>query len=147
MVKRIVLAIFMTIGGFNGIALAQEAHVAIIKNISGSVKILRKERALSAIPGMQLMRRDKVISGEKANAGIIFIDGTLVTIGSSTEIEVSQYLFEPKEARYAFNLHLQKGTAIYSSGKLGKLAPDAVTLKTPRAIVGVHGTRIIIEVN
>ncbi|ATX80079.1 FecR family protein [Mariprofundus aestuarium] len=147
MVKNGIMGLMMAIISFSCTAIAQDTHVAIIKNVSGSVDVLRKDEKLSAIPGMQLVRSDKIISGQESQAGIVFIDGTLITVGSSTEIEVRKYLFEPKKAKYDFALYVKKGEAIYSSGKLGKLAPDAVNLETPRATVGIRGTRFIVKVD
>jgi hypothetical protein len=141
------ILLFIAIIGLTGIATAQDTHVAIVKNISGNIEILRDERTIQARPGMQLLRSDKVISGHESNAGIVFIDGTLITIGAATEIEVNQYVFEPKAAKYDFSLFIKKGTAIYSSGKLGKLAPDSVSLNTPRATVGIRGTRFLVKVD
>ena len=47
--------------------------------------------------------------------------------------------------KYAFSLYLDKGPAIYESGKIGKLAPEVVKVETPKATVGVRGTRFLIE--
>jgi hypothetical protein len=35
---------------------------------------------------------------------------------------------------------------VYVSGKIAKLAPDAVRLETPAAIVGVRGTTVAVRV-
>jgi hypothetical protein len=43
-------------------------------------------------------------------------------------------------------MYLKKGSAVYNSGKIGKLSPESVKLSTPRATVGVRGTRFIIKV-
>jgi len=147
MIYRGILILILITGGYSSIVTAQELHVAIVKNASGNVEILRNKTSLSATLGMQLMRLDKIITGRGSHAGITFVDGTLVTVGSSTEIELRKYLFEPKKSNYDFELYVKKGTAVYSSGKLGKLAPEAVNLATPRATVGVHGTRLIIKVD
>ena len=144
--KLIVLPLILAIFGLVGISSAHDEHVAIVKSVTGAVEVVRSDEKLPAEPGMQLIRADKIVSGSESEAGIVFIDGTLITVGSSTEIEVSEYLFEPKEAKYDFLLYVKKGSAIYSSGRLGKLAPDAVNLKTPRATVGIRGTRFIVKV-
>jgi len=141
------MGLLIVIGSFAGVAVAEDAHVAIVKNVAGSVEVLRGESRVKVSPGMQLMRMDKVLSGQDSQAGIVFIDGTLITVGSSTEVEIRKYLFEPKQASYGFSLYVKKGSAIYSSGKLGKLAPEAVNLETPRATVGIRGTRFILTVN
>ncbi|GAV20946.1 FecR protein [Mariprofundus micogutta] len=147
MIKVWFAALLLAISAHGAVALAESSHVAIVKNVSGSVEVLRHEKSMPATPGMQLMRKDKIVSGQESQAGIVFVDGTLITVGSSTEIEVKKYLFEPRESKYGFSVYVKKGSAIYSSGKLGKLAPDSVNLKTPRATVGIRGTRFIVKVD
>lgn len=126
-------------------AFGEDNHVAIFKNISGDMKILRDGASLDAASGMPLFTSDKVISGAQASAGIVFKDGTLLTLGPSTEIQIRDYVFEPKNSKYEFSLYLAKGTAIYSSGKIGKLSPESVKVNTPSATVGVRGTRFIVK--
>ncbi len=126
-------------------AFGKDEHVAIFKNVSGGMKIVRNDQTLDAAAGTTLLMSDKVISAPEASAGIVFKDGTLLTVGSSTEILIRDYVFEPKESRYAFSLYLAKGTAIYSSGKIGKLSPESVKVNTPTATVGVRGTRFIVN--
>ncbi|MET1024384.1 MAG: FecR domain-containing protein, partial [Pseudoxanthomonas sp.] len=63
------------------------------------------------------------------------------------DILVRDYVFEPKEAKFSFSLYLDKGSAIYESGKIGRLAPESVKIDTPTATVGVRGTRFLIEAN
>ena len=41
---------------------------------------------------------------------------------------------------------MARGVAAYVSGKIAQLAPDAVRLETPVAIVGVRGTRFVAKV-
>lgn len=147
MVVRVLVVIIAVLCGGVEMASAQDDHVALVKGVSGTVEVLRGEQRMSAVPGMQLIRSDKILSGPDSTAGIVFIDGTRITVGASAEIEVSQYLFDPKRSQYGFSLYVKRGSAIYSSGRLGKLAPDAVKLKTPRATIGIRGTRFVVTVD
>lgn len=72
-------------------------------------------------------------------------DGTSLTLGPSTEVDLRDYAFEPRDAKYAFSLYLSRGSVIYSSGQIGRLAPEAVKVDSPTASVGVRGTRFIIQ--
>lgn len=143
--RNMMAVVFIAIFSIANVAMAQDEHVALFKNVSGDVKIIRDNSDLVAVVGTQLMRSDIVVSGPHSSGGIVFKDGTLLTLGSSTEIEISRYMFQPEEAKYDFSLYLKKGTAIYSSGKLGKLSPESVSINTPRATVGVRGTRFIVK--
>jgi hypothetical protein len=126
---------------------AEDAHVALVKAVSGSVHVIRDNASLDASPGMTLFVSDRIVSEATASAGVVFKDGTLLTVGQSTDIKVRDYVFQPKEAKYAFSVYLAKGSAIYSSGKIGKLSPESVKVDTPTSTVGVRGTRFIVEAN
>jgi hypothetical protein len=122
----------------------EDAHVALFKNVVGTMKVVRADQSIDATPGMTLFATDKVVSGPGASAGIVFKDGTLVTVGASSEIEIRAYAFETKDSKFEFAMYLAKGSAIYSSGKIGKIAPESVKIDTPTTTVGVRGTRFII---
>ncbi|HWG11543.1 MAG TPA: FecR family protein [Rhodanobacteraceae bacterium] len=126
-------------------ALAGEDHAALIKSVSGDVKITREHNTFEATSGSTLLVSDRVITSQGSSAGIVFRDGTLLTLGSGADILVRDYVFEPKDGKFAFSVYLAKGSAIYESGKIGKLSPQSVRFDTPKATVGVRGTRFLIE--
>lgn len=131
--------------GFAGLTFAQAEPVAAFKKVTGQVVVVRGDAELVPVAGTELLRTDVIRSGPKSSGGIVFKDGTRLTVGGSTEVEIRRYVFQPEDNRYDFNVFLKKGSAIYSSGKLGKLAPEAVSLSTPRATTGVRGTRFILK--
>jgi hypothetical protein len=125
----------------------QAENAGMIKTVSGNVHIRRDDTRIIAIPGTPLAGKDVIITGSKAYAGLLFTDGTAVTIGSQTEFRIDTYIFAPRDGAYYFSFYLKKGSAIYNSGKIGKLSPQSVKLSTPKATVGIRGTRFIIDVN
>lgn len=144
--RNILVLLSILFLGFTRIAWAQNDHIALFKNVSGDIRIVRDAKEIVPVAGTQIMRSDKILSGPQSAAGIVFKDGTQLTVGSSTEIKIDQYVFQPEDAKYAFSVYLNKGSAIYSSGKIGKVAPQSVSINTPRATVGVRGTRFIVKV-
>jgi hypothetical protein len=143
--NRRTLATFISLACLVGVAQARDEHVALFKSVTGQVQIERKGERLTAAPGTTLFVSDRLLSAPGATAGIVFRDGTLLTLGGGSDIEVRNYVFEPAEANYAFSVFLAHGSAIYSSGKIGKLSPESVRVGTPTSTVGVRGTRFIIE--
>jgi hypothetical protein len=137
--------LFAGLIGIASSAIAEDTHVALIKSVQGSVKVLRQQETFDAKAGTTLEIADGLTSANGASAAIVFRDGTLLTLGSGAELKVRDYVFEPKDSKYAFSVFLNKGTAIYESGKIGKLSPDAVVIDTPTATVGVRGTRFLVE--
>jgi len=122
-------------------------HAALVKSVTGVVKVTRGQQTFDATSGITLQVSDRLVSAPGASAAIVFRDGTLLTLGSGADILVRNYVFAPKDDKFAFSLYLSKGSAIYESGKIGKLSPQSVSVETPRATVGVRGTRFLIEVD
>jgi hypothetical protein len=146
--KRLIFASLLTLMGplvFVGTASASGEHVATFKNVSGDIGIARNGATLNAASGSTLFVSDRIVSGTGASAGIVFKDGTQLTLGPSSDIQVRDYAFEPKEAKFEFFVYLARGVAVYSSGMIAKLSPESVKVATPTATIGVRGTRFIIE--
>ena len=126
-------------------AVAGEDHAALVKSVNGVVKVIRQHDTFEAKAGTTLKVSDHVVTASGASAAIVFGDGTLLTVGSGADILLRDYVFEPRNDKFAFSLYLAKGSAIYESGKIGKLSPQSVKVATPTATVGVRGTRFLIE--
>lgn len=128
-----------------GTARANEVAVATLKSVSGDISVARKDTMLDAGTGTKLFVSDRIISGTDSSAGIVFKDGTVMTLGPSADMQVRDYTFEPRREKYDFFVYLAKGAAIYASGMIGKLSPEAVKVATPIATIGVRGTRFIVD--
>ena len=145
---RIICLFILSIQGFTGVALAQspqDTHVALSKQVTGDVRLVRGNTILVGAAGTPIMRADVVVSGPQSSGGIVFVDGTTLALDASTELEIRRYVFEIVAKQYDFSLYLRKGAAVYPSCKLGKLTPGSLNLDTPRAAVGGRGTRFIIK--
>ena len=146
--KRFGILLWLVLALLAGVAtpvLAGEEHAALIKSVHGDVKIIRMHQTVEAASGATLAVSDRVMTTAGASAAIVFRDGTLLTLGPDADILVRDYVFEPKDGKFSFDLYLAKGSAIYESGKIGKLSPGSVKVETPKATVGVRGTRFLIE--
>jgi hypothetical protein len=61
-------------------------------------------------------------------------------------VRLERFAYAPGTASLGMVLKFVRGVTAYVSGRLAKLAPDAVRLETPSAIVGVRGTTLAIRV-
>lgn len=123
-----------------------DEHVATVKQSEGKV-VVEREGAVSALKaGDVLFASDSIRTGADSLAGFVFTDGTRIGMGASSQITIADYVFDPKDNAYAFDVYMQKGSAAYTSGKLGKLKPQAVQFRTPKATVGIRGTKFLVNV-
>jgi len=58
-----------------------------------------------------------------------------------------RYAFDPTTSRGRFDATLNKGTLSVISGRIAKQSPDAMTVRTPNAILGVRGTEFVVSVD
>ena len=137
-----VLALFACMGTSVS---AGEDHAALLKSADGDVRITRLDQTFPAVAGGHLRVSDRLTTAAGASAALVFRDGTLLTLGPGADILLQDYVFEPEDREFAFSVYLARGSAIYESGKIGKVAPESVRVDTPRATVGVRGTRFLIE--
>jgi hypothetical protein len=124
----------------------QPAAAGHVKIVSGDAFVVRGGAAIAAQPGQVVFQNDTLRTGANGAIGITLNDDTRVSLGPSSEMRVDRFVFAPGEGSVAMVLQFMRGVAAYVSGRMAKLAPDAVRLETPAAIVGVRGTTIAIRV-
>lgn len=128
-------------------ALAQQtAPAGRIKVASGSAFIVRDGATLPVKTGQAIFEADSLKTGADGRVGITLKDDTRVSIGPSSEVRLASFLYAPSEGQLGLALKFIRGVAVYVSGRIAKLAPDAVRLETPAAILGVRGTTLGVRV-
>jgi hypothetical protein len=91
-------------------------------------------------------RGDVVRTGKDGSMGIVLTDDTTISLGPNSELAIKEYAFDPKEGKFALLARMAKGTFVYLSGVIAKLAPNSVHLEIPDATIAVRGTKLLIEV-
>lgn len=128
-------------------ALAQQPSPAgRIKVVSGEAVIVRAGSTIPAQNGLAVYPSDNLRTGKTGHVGVTLSDDTQVSIGPGSEVRLDAFVYDPGQGQLALVLKFIRGTAAYVSGQIAKLAPDAVRLETPAAIVGVRGTTLAVQV-
>lgn len=120
--------------------------IAIVKSVEGSVSVKRSSETLPLKPRDRLFKNDIVITGEKSGIGLIFHDGSVLSLGEKSYLRIDEFIFKPSEQQFKFKLSMDKGSALFESGKIGTLAPEAFEFKIPEGTVGIRGTKFLVEV-
>jgi hypothetical protein len=126
--------------------LQQKADAAgTIKIASGTAHIVRAGQTIPAQAGAAVFEADILRTGADGRLGLMMKDETRLSLGPASEIRIDRFAYAPAEGRLGFVLSVVRGVAAYVSGRIAKMAPDAVRLETPAAIVGVRGTTLVIR--
>jgi len=117
-----------------------------VKIATGAAFVVRAGASLPATPGLTLLETDSLKTGADGRLGVSLNDDTRISLGPDSEARLTRYLYAPADGALALVLNFIQGAAVYTSGQIAKLSPDAVRLETPAAIVGVRGTTVALRV-
>lgn len=125
----------MTLSG-----LAGAADIGRIKVVRGKVAIERAGTTLPGTVGMRVQASDAIKTGDDGSVGITMDDDSLLSAGPNSVLVLDRYAFDPTTNQGRLDAALNKGTLAVISGRIAKQSPDAMTVRTPTAILGVRGT-------
>jgi len=128
-------------------AVASAAEIGQIKTSKGQVTIERDGRSQPGMVGLRLQTADVIKTGADGSAGITMDDESLLSVGPNSVLSLDRFVFDSKTNAGRFDAALNRGTLAVISGKIAKQAPDAMTVRTPTAVLGVRGTEFVVSAN
>lgn len=123
---------------------AARAEIGQIKVAKGQVTVERAGQALPGQVGLRLEAQDVVRTGADGSVGITMRDDSLLSAGPNSIVVLERFDFEPTTQAGRFDSRLDRGTLAVLSGRLAKQSPQAVTVRTPSAVLGVRGTEFVV---
>jgi len=121
------------------------ANVGIVKTIKGTVEVKRAKKVLLLKKGSSLENGDMILTKAKSSIGIMFDDGSRLSLGAKAIFVINHFVVNPTKKKYDVDLDLKKGKAVFSSGKIGKLSPKSVKFRIPTGVIGIRGTKFAVE--
>jgi len=131
---------------FDAVANADNTRVAQIKTVAGQAEIVRSGVRTVARVGDLLYEKDTIETGPDGSIGMTFIDNTVMSSGPDSQIVLEDYKFNSSNFKGSMLADMNRGTVSMISGDIARSSPGAMKVKTPTAILGVRGTRFVIEV-
>ena len=89
---------------------------------------------------------EQLITAKKAKLHIKFTDGTEFNLDEETTIEISDYHYYSNQKEEGFVVDVLLGTFRFISGLIANNNPQAMTVNTPVATIGIRGTHVAAEV-
>jgi hypothetical protein len=127
--------------------LASAEEIGQIKIAKGQVAIEREGKTLSGSVGVRVQTSDVIKTGADSSVGITMDDDSLLSAGPNSVLSLDRYSFDRTTNKGRFDASLNKGTLAVISGRIAKQSPDAMTVRTPTAILGVRGTEFAVSAN
>ncbi|HET9353818.1 MAG TPA: FecR family protein [Sphingomicrobium sp.] len=108
--------------------------------------IQRSTQQLKPVPGFQLLAGDRLVTGKDGRMSLSFVDNTRFAVGPNSRISVSEFQYDRTRQRGSFVTQVDRGSLAVVSGRIAKSDRDAMKVRTPKTLLGVRGTKFIIEV-
>jgi hypothetical protein len=143
-VQRGVVLLWLGVGAAG--AWAQDVRSGTLKTVQGAVQVAKGEALRAAVPGGGVAEAERITTGPDSTAVLLLRDGTLITIGANTQVDISRFQFDATAQTGSLTVMVLVGTVRLVTGLLGKLQPDNVKVQTPSSTVAVRGTDFVVEV-
>ena len=120
--------------------------IGTLQRVNGTAAVVRKDQVLPARAGLEIQANDSLRTGTDGSIGAVFYDDTSLSLGPGSVLVIDEFVYAPRQGKLSLVFRMMKGTAVYLSGLIAKLAPDSVHFVTPSASVGVRGTKFAVKV-
>lgn len=123
------------------------AGIGRVKKVSGTAVVERAGQKLPAKPGFVLEKGDTIVTSKGSRIGVTFNDNSRFAAGPNSRVSVPEFSFDDTTHEGQFLTNIEKGSVAIISGQIAHSAKDAMKVRTPSALLGVRGTRFVVEVN
>ncbi len=120
--------------------------IGLVKTSAGVVSIERGGQKIDAGSGAKLYQSDLVLTGADGVIGMTFIDNSRLSLGANSTLALEKFRFNTTTHEGEFISAVKRGTLAAVSGKIAKQTPEAMQVRTPSAILGVRGTKFVVQV-
>ena len=94
--------------------------------------------------GANVFHNERVVTGEKGQTQMLFVDQSALTIGPNSEVVLDEFVYDPDTETGTIVLNATKGLFRLVGGKISKDGP--VVLNTPTATIGIRGGIILVNI-
>lgn len=126
-------------------AMPASTRIGTFKQVEGELWIGRADTRRTPASGDGVRLAERVSTGQTGAATLILKDGTVLTMGPNTTMDLSRFQFDSTTQQGNFLLDLLQGSVRVVTGLLARINPDRFKVSTPTSVVGVRGTDFIVE--
>ncbi len=117
------------------------AGVGRVETLDGDAAVTHADGVQEVlVSGAVLHRGDVIETAEEASLGFVLADGTAVAMGARARIVLDELIYDPSEGEGLLSMSLIDGLFTMASGEIADMGPEAMTIRTPRALAGIRGT-------
>lgn len=141
--RFIILSLLLVIGP----QIAHAAQIGVAAGIRGEVIRASSVQRSAAIgqmsSGQTVYLGDEIKVGTASRLQVMLLDETIFTLGANAAMTIDEFVYDPAApSSGTLSASVRQGAFRFVSGRVAAGSPDAMTVKTPSATIGVRGTSV-----
>jgi Ca2+-binding RTX toxin-like protein len=121
--------------------------IGVVQNMSGTAVAVRADGTRVTLePGSPVYQGDILETADDGSLGILLADQTTFSMGENGRMVLDEMVYDPSNQTGSVSLSVLQGVFTFVSGQVAKTDPDAMTLNTPVATIGIRGTQVGLEI-
>ena len=132
---KIFLKLFAIILLFTNVSNASE--IGVIGFITGEA-FNQDGKKLSV--GDPIYFGDTITTNEGGKSQILFVDQTVMTVGSNTELTIDEFVYDAENTEGKLLSTIKSGSVKVLTGKISEKNPENLVVETPAGTIGTRGT-------
>lgn len=116
------------------------ASIGKVSLLKGDAAASRDNQTIKLENNSPIEEHDKIVTGNNSQIQLTFEDKTVITLGSSSALDIQEYLNDAQQPKAKFKFN--QGTFKSITGEIGKKAPENFNLETKTATIGIRGTTV-----
>ena len=120
-----------------------EQPIGQVEKMTGTVTAVRADGTKVELKvGDQVFQGDILETGADGALGVILADETTFSMAEEGRMVLDEMIYDPGTQEGSVSLSVMHGVFTFVSGQVAKTDPDAMTLTTPVATIGIRGTQV-----
>ena len=134
-------------GQFAQVGAALSEPIGSVETLSGVATATRTDGTVVELEiGDPLYQVDLVQTADGSTVGLLFADNSEFAVGEGARLVLNELIYDPGSQEGSAVFSLLKGIVVFLSGEVAKTDPEAMVIETPVAVMGIRGTKGVIEV-
>ncbi|MFC1673561.1 FecR domain-containing protein, partial [Pseudomonadota bacterium] len=125
-----------------------EQPIGQIEKLAGTVTAVRADGTKVELKvGDQVFQGDILETAADSAIGVILADETTFSMADEGRMVLDEMVYDPGTQEGSVSLSVMQGVFTVVSGQVAKTDPDAMTLHTPVATIGIRGTQVGLDIS
>lgn len=118
-----------------------EEPIGKVETVKGTVIATHADGSETPLQkGDPIFQGDELVTGPEGAIGIVFVDDSTFSLAEDARLTLDELVYDPGAQEGVLKASLAQGVFSFISGEIAKTDPEAMTVSTPMATIGIRGT-------